>query len=110
MKNKGYTVPELLIVFVVLGIFALIAINKVSYAFVDGDTTREETDKLILIKTSMAYANSIIETLKTNDIYITGKDIKEAGFLVDDENNYANVKIKLSYNRESSSPIVEILK
>lgn len=110
MKNKGYTIPELLVVIVVVGIFAIVAINKASYAFVDDESISKETEEMILIKTSTAYANSIIETLKTDAIYVTGKDIVEAGFLVDDDNTYTNVKLKLSYNAETNSPVVEILK
>lgn len=109
MKNKGYTIPELLVVIVVVGIFAIVAINKASYAFVDDDSINKETEEMILIKTSTAYANSILETLKSDDIYITGKDIADAGFLVDDDNTYANIKLKLSYNAETNSPVVEIL-
>lgn len=110
MQNKGYTIPELIIVIVVVGIFSLIAINKASYAFVDSDTISKETEEMILIKTSTAYANSILEDIKNDDIYVTGKDIIEAGFLVDSENVFSNVKLKLSYNAETNSPKVEILK
>ena len=95
MQNKGYTIPELVIVIIVVGIFSLIAINKASYAFVDNDVVSEETEEMILVKTATSYASSIIETLKNDDIYVTGKDLVEAGYLVDDENTLANVKLKL---------------
>lgn len=110
MQSKGYTIPELIVVIVVVGIFSLVAINKASYAFVDNDSITEETEEMILIKTSTAYANNIIETLKTDDIYITGKDLIDAEYLVDDEHIFTNVKLKLSYNKETDSPKVEILK
>ncbi len=110
MQNKGYTIPELVIVIIVVGIFSLIAINKASYAFVDNDAVSEETEEMILVKTATSYASSIIETLKNDDIYVTGKDLVEAGYLVDDENTLANVKLKLSYNAETGSVKVEILK
>ncbi len=110
MQNKGYTIPELVIVIIVVGIFSLIAINKASYAFVDNDVVSEETEEMILVKTATSYASSIIETLKNDDIYVTGKDLVEAGYLVDDENTLANVKLKLSYNAETGSVKVEILK
>lgn len=110
MQNKGYTIPELIVVIVVVGIFSLVAINKVSYAFVDNDSLTEETEKLILIKTSTDYANSILDTLKENDVYITGKDLVEANYLVDDDNIYTNVKLKLSYNETTASANVEVLK
>lgn len=110
MQNKGYTIPELVIVIIVVGIFSLIAINKASYAFVDNDVVSEETEEMILVKTANSYASSILETLKNDDIYVTGKDLVEAGYLVDDENTLANVKLKLSYNAETGSVKVEILK
>lgn len=110
MQNKGYTIPELIVVIVIVGIFSIVAINKASYAFVDSDAINEETEEMILIKTSTAYANSIIETLKTDDIYITGKDLVEAEYLIDDDHIFTNVKLKLSYNKETNSPQVEILK
>ena len=110
MQNKGYTIPELVIVIIVVGIFSLIAINKASYAFVDNDVVSEETEEMILVKTATSYASSILETLKNDDIYVTGKDLVEAGYLVDDENTLANVKLKLSYNAETGSAKVEILK
>ena len=110
MQNKGYTIPELIIVIVVVGIFSLVAINKASYAFVDNDSITEETEEMILIKTSTNYANSILDTLKESDVYITGKDLVEANYLVDDDNIYTNVKLKLSYNENTSSANVEILK
>lgn len=110
VQNKGYTIPELVIVIIVVGIFSLIAINKASYAFVDNDVVSEETEEMILVKTATSYASSIIETLKNDDIYVTGKDLVEAGYLVDDENTLANVKLKLSYNAETGSVKVEILK
>ena len=65
---------------------------------------------MILVKTATSYASSILETLKNDDIYVTGKDLVEAGYLVDDENTLANVKLKLSYNAETGSVKVEILK
>lgn len=110
MQNKGYTIPELIVVVLIVGIFSIVAINKVSYAFVDNDEITEATEEMILIKTSTTYANNIIDTLKTDDIYITGKDLVEAEYLVDDEHIYTNVKLKLSYNAETDSPKVEILK
>lgn len=110
MQNKGYTIPELIIVVVVVGIFSLVAISKASYAFQNDDDITEETKEMILIKTSKAYGASILETLKNDDIYINGKDLVEAGFLVDDDNTYGNVKLKLSYNAATNSANVEILK
>lgn len=110
VQNKGYTIPELIVVIVIVGIFSILAINKVSYAFVDNNVINEETEDMILTKISMAYANNIIETLKVEDQYITGKELLEMTGLSDDGSTYANAKIKLSYNKETNSASVEILK
>lgn len=110
MQDKGYTIPELIVVIVVVGIFSIVAINKASYAFVDTDTIGEETEKMILIKSSSAYANSIKEELKSEkERYILGRDLVTAGYLVDDDNLYTNKKVKISYNGETEEISVEIL-
>ena len=110
MQNKGYTIPELIIVIVVVGVFSLIAISKASYSFQNDNDITEETKEMILIKTSKAYGESILDTLKSDDIYINGKDLVDAGFLVDDDNTYSNVKLKLSFNETTNNVNVEILK
>ena len=110
MKNEGYTIPELIIVIILIGVFSIVAINKASYAFVDTNTINSETEEMILIKSATTYGKSIIDKLKNEDQYITGKDLTEADYLVDDENVYTNTKIKLSYNAETDSVSVEILK
>ncbi len=110
MNSKGYTIPELIIIIVVMGIISLFAINKVSYALEDTEVNMEQTREMILIKSATVYANSIIDSLKEKEAYITGKDLTEAEYLVDDDRIYANEKIKLSYNAETDSVSVEILK
>lgn len=110
MQKEGYTIPELIIVIVIVGVFSIIAINKASYAFVDTDKVNEQTQDMILIKSATAYGKSIIETLKNGEQYITGKDLIDAEYLIDDNNVYNNAKIKLSYNVEGDSVSVEILK
>ncbi len=109
MQKKGYTIPELIAIIVIVGIFSILAINKASYAFVDNNNISKETQEMILIKTAKSYASSILETLKNDDIYITGNDLKEANYLVDDDHIFSNVKIKLSYNKNTNTPNVEIL-
>lgn len=109
VQNKGYTIPELFVIIIVVGIFSIFLINKASYAFENISNATEETERMILIKTSTDYAKSIIETLKEEDQYITGKDLVEAKYLVDDDNIYTNVKLKLSYDTATDSPKVEIL-
>ncbi len=109
-QDKGYTIPELIVVIVIVGIFSLVVINKASYAFVDTDELSSQTEDMILIKSATAYGNSILESLKNGDVYVSGKDLVEAEYLVDDTNVYGNRNIRLSYNSETNSVLVEILK
>ena len=108
MKN-GYTIPELIIVILVLGVISILAINKASYAFVNDDTGFE-TIKLILIKSATTYGDSIKEDLKNDkNKYISSNDIINAGFLTDDENIYKNYTIKLTYNENTDSVSAEVV-
>jgi prepilin-type N-terminal cleavage/methylation domain-containing protein len=110
MQNRGYTIPELIVVAVVLGLFSIVAINKASYAFVDTNTISEETENLILIKSGTAYASSIKETLKEeNTKYVSTEELVEAGYLSDND-NYKNIKIKIDYIEETDSFSVEVIR
>ena len=110
MQNKGYTIPELIIVAVVLGFISIIAINKASYAFVDVNKVSEETQGMILMKSATAYATSIKDTIKTEKTkYITANDLVDAGYLMD-STEYKNAKIKLEYKADVDNIVVTIIK
>lgn len=110
MQNRGYTIPELIVVAVVLGLFSIITINKASYAFVDTNEISETTEEMVLVKSASAYGNSIKETLKQDKtIYISASDLVSAGYLVDDE-EYKNMKIKIEYKEDTENISVEIIK
>lgn len=110
MQNRGYTIPELIVVAVVLGLFSIVTINKVSYAFVDPDEISKSTEEMVLIKSASAYGNSIKNTLKQNKtISISAGDLVNAGYLVDDD-EYKNVKIKIEYEEVTDSVSVNIIK
>ena len=42
MKKNGYTIPELLVVIIAVGIIALVSITKVSYAFSEINSTEKQ--------------------------------------------------------------------
>ena len=47
MKQKnGYTIPELLIVVGAIGVIALVAITKVSFAFSEINNTEEQQERI----------------------------------------------------------------
>jgi len=110
MKNRGYTIPEIIVVAAVLGLFSIITISKVSYAFVDTNEISETTKEMILEKSATAYGTKNLETIKNEkSVYISASDLVEAGFLADDE-DYKNVKIKVKYKEDTDSISVEIIK
>lgn len=110
MKNKGYTIPELIVVLVVVGVFSIIAINKASYAFVDTNEVSEQTEEKILVKSSISYGNSIKDTLKVErEKFISASDLVDAGYLMDDD-HYKTFKIKLIYQEETDTVSVEVIK
>ena len=110
MKNEGYTIPELIVVAVVVGLFSIVTISKASYAFVDTDKLSQETQEMILEKSATTYGNKNLETVKNEkSLYISAGDLVEAGYLADDE-DYKNVKIKISYKEDTDSVSVEIIK
>lgn len=110
MENRGYTIPELIVVAVVLGLFSIITINKVSYAFVDTNEVSENTEEMILVKSATTYGNKNKETIKNEkSVYISASDLVEAGYLADDE-DYKNVKVKIDYKEDTDSISVEVIK
>lgn len=109
-KNNGYTIPELIVVTAIVGIFASIAITKISYSFDNNDTASIiETHNKILIKSATLYAESIQEKLISEKVvYVSAKDLEEAGYLAD-ATNYEGFKIKIEYDDSSTSFTVNII-
>jgi prepilin-type N-terminal cleavage/methylation domain-containing protein len=110
MENKGYTIPELIVVAVVVGIFSIVAINKASYAFVDTNEITEETEDLIIIKSAISYANNVKDTLVSEKtLYISTNDLIDGGYLIDDV-DYQNINIKIEYKEATDSISAEVLR
>lgn len=91
MKNKdGYTIIELMIVIVVIGIFAFVTINKASYAFSDNSEVLKELEeqKTALIETAAEkYGNEHMDVFEeSNSTYIRVTDLIEGNYLLLDEN------------------------
>ena len=108
--SRGYTIPEFIIVAIVLGLFSIVTINKASYAFEDGSSASEKVVEMILVKSATAYGESIKETLKEEKTkYVSSSDLVSTGYLVDDE-EYKGLKIKIEYKEETDSVSVEIIK
>ena len=102
MKKNGYTLPELLVLLGVVSLIAIISIVKISFAYSDINNADE-------IKASLSYSNTILDRIKDEKVvYVTGKDLIKAGFLVDDE-SYNSLKVKLSYNEKKDKINYEVV-
>lgn len=107
--KKGYTIPELVIVIVVLGLVSIVLINKTSYAFVTDDIS-EETTKLVLIKSATAYGNTIKEDIKKEkNKFISATEMIDAGYLRDEENIYKHYTLELIYDEQTDSIKAEVV-
>lgn len=112
MNKKGYTMPELLIVLGVVSLIAIISIVKVSYAFSDINNEEEikKIEENVITKAGIAYANTRVDELKESKvIYVSGTDLIESKFLLDEE-EYKNMKFKLTYNEKNEDITVEVVK
>lgn len=112
MKQKnGYTIPELLIVVGAIGVIALVAITKVSFAFSEINNTEEQQDRMksLVEQATISYAKSKMEEFaKSEDTYIFAKEVAASGFLFEKE-EYNTMKIKISYNQETKTFQAEVV-
>lgn len=124
MNSKGYSIIEVLVLIIVIGVAFFIAINKMSYAF--DDKSKEVYDNEIkLIKTcAKKYGEekkdevrSSVTGLKINlnDLVKTGclKDTDKDGHYIllgPKKQRINNVNINLTYNNKNNDIDVEILK
>lgn len=106
MRNKGYTIPELVAVVAVLGIISIVTLIKTSYAFSsDNEDSILESNYYLIEKQALMYAeNNKDKFNEDNELYILAKDLVEAKLLPVDENNnilssekdLSNTKIKIT--------------
>ena len=109
-NKKGYTIPEMLIVIGILGIFTLVVLVSTSNAFKDNDQELyAEKTKLIVHQTEL-YAKTLSNLEEQGYMIVTLSDVIKAGYYVadDDEGNVIDprnskatlngMKIKILYN------------
>ena len=117
--RKGYTIVELLVIIIVLGIATAITIGTTSYAFENHSKEYYEVKVRNIESNAKRYAMSL-GTLEDNNKIITVKDLVDAGYLspdnedgdiIDPRNSKStlnNVKIKLTYDENKGYKAVLI--
>lgn len=101
MKKNGYTIPELLVIIIVVGLIALISITQVSYAFSEINNTEKQKEdvKLVVEQATEYYAKNNKEKFaKEEPSYIYAKEVAQAGYLFEKE-EYNTMKIKITYHQ-----------
>ena len=114
MKKNGYTVAEMLIVIIVLGIFTLGIIGATSYAYKDRTDDYYEEKVLLIEKQAELYGKTLNNLKEEGNLVVTVKDLVDNGYyvadnsdgdVVDPRNSKATLnglKIKLTYNEDDT--------
>lgn len=110
MKNRnGYTILEMVVLSLVIGVFAIVSINKVSYAFDNGETISvEENAFMIIEKQAKLYGENNLKLFEEKqEYYMDVNDLVEEKYLLAEEDNKVlgcedllERKIKISYDGE----------
>ena len=112
MNSSGYTIKQLLIVIIVLGVFTLGLFGATSNAYKDSSEDYYKEKVNIIEKQAVLYAKTIEELPEEGNKVITLDEMVEAGYYVadnedgdvfDPRNSKAtlnNLKIKISYEHE----------
>ncbi|MBR1416367.1 MAG: hypothetical protein IJ572_00925 [Bacilli bacterium] len=121
MKRNGYTVYDILIIIVILGISALIVIPRVSNALKEYDNKDEVYNEIMAdyLKLAEMYGNDNKEKIKEeSNTVVSIDDLIKEGYIVssteeiiDIRDNYTkmnNIKIKLIYNEDEDKVIAEL--
>lgn len=111
MKKNGYTIPELFVVIIVVGLIALVSITKVSYAFQEINNTEKQKEdvKLVVEEATQYYAkNKKEEFAKEEPSYIYAKEVAQAGYLFEKE-EYNTMKVKITYNKTTETFLAEVI-
>ena len=108
MKNRnGYTILEMVVLSFVIGVFAIVSINKASYAFSsNNEITVEENAFKIIEKQAKLYGENNLGLFKEKkEYYMDVNDLIKVQYLLAEEDNKVlgcedllERKIKLSYD------------
>ncbi len=109
MNRNGYTIKQMLIVIIVLGVFTIGMLSFTSNAYKDRSVNYYDETIHVIEKQAALYGESMPEREKQGTIMITMKDLIDKGYYVADgdgnvvdprntKSNLNDLKIKLTYN------------
>lgn len=120
MNNKGYTLTEILVVIIVLGVFTIALMSATSNAFKNRAPEYYEEKVALIEKEAKLYAESLPNLKQEGNLVITVKDLVDKGYYVADQNGDVldprnskatlnGLKIKLTYNSDGtySAKVIE---
>ena len=121
MKKNGYTLYDILIVILILGVSAMIVLPSVSNALKDNDNKDEVYNNILAnyLQSAEKYGNDKKEEIKNGENTVVSVDdlIKENYIVSSSEEiidirdgitKMNNIKFKLIYNEESDSVYAEV--
>ena len=115
MNNKGYTVVELLILFAIVGIIAIISINRISFAFSSTEKiSLRENAFLIIEDQAKLYGTKNPDLFKDEkEIYLNVDELVEAGYLLKDNektvlgfDDLGDKKVKISKDEDKIEAVI----
>ena len=115
MNKKGYTAVELLILFVIVGVIAILAISNVTHAFgnKEGVSLRENAFNIIEAQ-AKEYGEKNSDLFKEDkEVYLTVDELINAGYLLKDNektilgfDDLGDKKIKISKSDDKVEAII----
>lgn len=118
MRSKGYTVVDILIIIVVLGVSALITIPKMSLAFKDNKEDLYQNQIRLYLEQAKLYGENNKDSFDDdNTMVITIDDLIDDGYLIEDKvydvrdetTELNKLKIKIIYNEDNESVDAKLL-
>ena len=115
MNNKGYTAVEMLVLFIVVGIIAIISINRITYAFAGkSSVSLRENAFLIIEEEAKKYGDTHPEIFaESNEYYMDVNSLVESGYLLKDNektilgfDDLFDKKIKISKEDDKVTAVV----
>ena len=112
MRSKGYTVIDILIVVVVLGVAALITIPRMSLAFKDNKEDLYQNQIRLYLEQAKLYGENHKDDFDEEDsLVITIDDLIEEGYIIGDDKDIVydvrdnttelnKLKIKMTYDED----------